>query len=151
MGNYKSSISLLEESLKIKREIFGGSNMNDEVANALHNLGLARFLDNDFERGQEVLEKALSIRKDILGQFHVDVARTLDVLGKVYLAKNIFRLALNSHMEALEIKNKVLGNMSHSLGNAHFTKNSHITNKGRCIFQQIFVTAFLTIMATYIF
>lgn len=114
IGKYKSSISYLEEALEINRKLYGGSDMNVKVADALHNLGLVRFLDKDFERGQVVLEKALSIRKDIHGEFHVDVARTLDVLGKVYLAKNLFSLASNSHREALEIKNKVLGKMSPS-------------------------------------
>lgn len=109
MGNFDSSISCLEESLSLHRQISGGSESNVRVANALHNLGMARFFNKDFNEAQKVLEKALRLRKDILGIYHIDVARTLDVLGKVYITKQIHTLAMSSHMEALSIKIRVLG------------------------------------------
>ena len=114
MGNYPSSIRCLEESLRIYMIEYGGDDENEKIAESLHNLGLARFLNNELDQSQGVLEKALVVRKKIFGDFNVEVARTLDALGKVYLAKGYFSLAMNSHFEALNIKNEILGKENQS-------------------------------------
>ena len=107
--NLNSSIFCLKESLRINRILSRGTDVDEKVAESYHNLGMALFLKKDFDKAQSTLEKALGSRKRLFGTKHVDVARTLDILGKLFAAKGETRLALGCHMDALRIKTELLG------------------------------------------
>lgn len=104
-----SSIFCFKECLRINKILSGGSDVDKKVAETYHNLGMALFLKKNYDKAQRSLERALESRKKLFGIMHVDVARTLDILGKVFAAKEEIHLALGCHTDALRIKTEILG------------------------------------------
>ncbi len=61
-------------------------------------------LQSNDNQALEFVSKALEVLKDVYGsQQHSDIALCLTELGEIYLNKNMFSLALESHKEALTI------------------------------------------------
>mmetsp|Transcript_17821 Transcript_17821/g.22147 ORF Transcript_17821/g.22147 Transcript_17821/m.22147 type:complete len:420 (+) Transcript_17821:83-1342(+) len=115
MGQFEKAESYLEESLRIHRLCVDGTDDNTEVAAALHNLGIVRFLMKDYEGAMDVLARAHKARRNLFGSDNVDVSRSIDALGSVYLMLGEEVKAMTCHREALRVKHVLLGHCHPSL------------------------------------
>lgn len=109
MGDYKRSAEYMEESVRILRKRSGGSDDDVMVTEALHNLGTVKVLMKDFEGARNALDRSLRGRIKILGKYHVDVARTRDSLGLVYMMTGDTARSKSHHKKALLAKDNTLG------------------------------------------
>lgn len=139
MGLYDESTAYLEESLSIHLKVTNANShvtarVDDKVdiTGAYHNLGLVRFLAGDFKMALSYLNTALDRRKKIHGNSHVDVARTLDAIGNIYVKMEEPVSALKYHHSALRIKKSLLGSHHKSvvvsymnIAQAHKQLNEH--------------------------
>lgn len=110
--DYEAAQEFFEESLRIlmKQNSSGeGSETDDMIADAHHNLGLVKSLMEDYKGAKDSLEKALSIRRNLHGKFSAQAARTLDVLGTVYMKIENKSVAMIYYSEALFTKKQILG------------------------------------------
>ena len=119
----KGKRRLEEYVLKIQREMkesFGEEvHLNPLYTTAsriLHHLG-------SYEEALKSQNETFAIRKQILGDQHVDTARSLDALGCTQYKLKDYQNALQSHKEALAIRKQILGDQNvdtarslHSLG-----------------------------------
>eukprot|EP00586_Coscinodiscus_wailesii_P005810 CAMPEP_0172481834 /NCGR_PEP_ID=MMETSP1066-20121228/7966_1 /TAXON_ID=671091 /ORGANISM="Coscinodiscus wailesii, Strain CCMP2513" /LENGTH=234 /DNA_ID=CAMNT_0013244475 /DNA_START=634 /DNA_END=1338 /DNA_ORIENTATION=- len=115
MGQFEKAESYLEESLRIHRLCVDGTDDNTEVAAALHNLGIVRFLMKDYEGAMDVLARAHKARRNLFGSDNVDVSRSIDALGSVHLMLGEEVKAMTCHREALRVKHVLLGHCHPSL------------------------------------
>ena len=73
---------------------------------------LAVFLQEyvaQYDKALEYYQKALEIRKQVLGESHPDVALSYNNIGVVYDAQGYYDRALEYHQQSLEIRKQVLG------------------------------------------
>jgi len=107
---YEAAQEFFEESLRIlMKQKKGTGETDDMIADAHHNLGLVKSLMEDYKGAKESLEKALHIRRQLHGKFSAQAARTLDVLGTVYMKIENKSVAMIYYSEALFTKKQVLG------------------------------------------
>ncbi|MBC7771294.1 MAG: tetratricopeptide repeat protein, partial [Pyrinomonadaceae bacterium] len=84
-----------------------------EVRASVHNtMGLSYLLLCRFENARTELESALSIRRELFGSQHLDVAATLDHLATLNLEQENLDAATSQAGEALEIQRAVTGERS---------------------------------------
>eukprot|EP00586_Coscinodiscus_wailesii_P023503 CAMPEP_0172519992 /NCGR_PEP_ID=MMETSP1066-20121228/291738_1 /TAXON_ID=671091 /ORGANISM="Coscinodiscus wailesii, Strain CCMP2513" /LENGTH=423 /DNA_ID=CAMNT_0013302671 /DNA_START=95 /DNA_END=1366 /DNA_ORIENTATION=+ len=115
LGDFERAESDLEESLRIHRLCVDGTDDNAEVAAALHNLGIVRFLMKNYEGAVGVLARAHKARRNLFGSDNIDVSRSIDALGSVYLMLGDEVKAMTCHREALRVKQVLLGHCHPSL------------------------------------
>jgi eukaryotic-like serine/threonine-protein kinase len=106
LGLYDKAMPLLEEAVAI-----GGARGEHTVqlAQSLNDLGVLRRERGDAVVAAPLLEKALAMRRDLLGREHKDVAVTLVELGRVYQDQGGNDRAEALFREALDIRRRVLG------------------------------------------
>lgn len=81
-----------------------------EVQARLQNvLGIVYQGLGDYDQAIEMLKKALSTRKRIFGESHLEVAETLHALGEAYWYSGDVKAAETPAREALEMRNRLLG------------------------------------------
>ena len=80
------------------------------------NLGYDSYKDGDYNKALEYLNKALDIRKQILGEKHVDTAASYNNIGVVYYSLGDYNKALEYHYKALNIQKKILGGNHKDIG-----------------------------------
>eukprot|EP00956_Cyclotella_meneghiniana_P027923 scaffold63984_cov61-Cyclotella_meneghiniana.AAC.2 len=56
------------------------------------------------DKAMELLQQALSLRKQCLGPNHVDVATTLNNIGRIHVQRDRFNEALGYYQDALHIR-----------------------------------------------
>jgi len=118
---YRNAVVTFEEALRIRTENFGPT--HGLVANLYNNLGVCHMHLKNFMEGRKLLQQALDIQKDLLGQGDDDstalleLADTLCNIGGLNLEwirrqGPDARRALDAEsafLEALELRSKVLG------------------------------------------
>ena len=72
---------LARKNLELAQLTFGDGSL--PVATALHQLGEAQLHRGEQEQAESSIQEALRIRRKLLGNEHLDVARTLCRLGRV--------------------------------------------------------------------
>jgi tetratricopeptide (TPR) repeat protein len=83
------------------------------TSDAAHNLGCALTFAKDYHGAVLKLEEALRLRIECYGtRHHIEVARTVSLLGTVYGHTQEHKQALMWHMEALQMKQKLLSSTS---------------------------------------
>ena len=106
LGVYDKARPLLEKALALGTPVFG---TDARMAQSVHDIGILQAETGDYEAGARSLEKALEMRRAVLGPEHPDVAITLVELGRVYQDQGFNRRSEPLHREALAIRTKVLG------------------------------------------
>ena len=109
--NCAQAIQLLEQALRVlesdlqQQQNSNNSNLNDnlQAASIYHQLGVCYCLEKEFPKALERLAAALQIRE----RHHVDVAPTLDAMGKVYLLQSNLNEALQCHQRAWQMAERV--------------------------------------------
>ena len=107
--DYVSAMEALKEVSQISEQRYGRSHLS--YASALHCIGTVMFHMRNSESQEilQVFERALYIRKLVLGSHHKDVATTLNNIGRVHFDCSDFKEALTYYDEALSIRQDVFG------------------------------------------
>ena len=107
LGLYGPATPLLEEALRIRRQILGREHA--EVARSMSDLaGLLR-RKGEHDRAESLSREALAIQRKLLGDEHLDVANSLGRLGAIRLSRGDYAGADPLLREALAIQRKLLG------------------------------------------
>ena len=115
LGHYDRAQELLEQSLTVRRRVFGAS--HPEVAESLYELGtLAYYGAGDLERAEATFREVIEMRRTLLGDDDPAVAHALNALGLVLISKAELDAAEPVLREALAINRKQLGNVPEQLG-----------------------------------
>ncbi|MFN2516769.1 MAG: CHAT domain-containing protein [Pyrinomonadaceae bacterium] len=104
-GKYGQSLEQFREAL----DLFGKLNNRDEEARTLEHLGQALSHLRRNEEAKAAFERALAIRKSILGEEHPGVASCLNNLAALYQDEGNFDQAETLYRHAVAIYEKVLG------------------------------------------
>ena len=103
---YKEALEVDLRFIQLSEETNG---QNETTAKAYNCLGCDYDDLGDYDKALEYHNKALEIRKDVLGENHPDTADSYSNLGIVYKNLGNYDKALGYHNKALEIKKDVLG------------------------------------------
>eukprot|EP00977_Amphora_coffeiformis_P010226 scaffold2366_cov159-Amphora_coffeaeformis.AAC.30 len=107
-GNVEEAIPFLQNALSVHEYnvMSRGQDPNTSlpVAGVQYQLGLALTLHKDYEQALFALNQARAIRERVLGHNHMDVARTLDAMGKAHFLQGTFESAVECHRQSLSIK-----------------------------------------------
>ena len=107
-GNVEEAIPFLQNALSVHEfnVMSRGQDPNASlpVAGVQYQLGLALTLHKDYEQALFSLNQSRAIRERVLGHYHMDVARTLDAMGKANFLQGSHNAALECHTQALAIK-----------------------------------------------
>jgi len=79
-----------------------------EMANALINKGVKSWQDGKYPKALSAFKQALSIRKKVLGEEHLDTAISYKILALFYFKTNRFKEAYSYMKKAVEIQSRVL-------------------------------------------
>ncbi|MDX2040020.1 MAG: serine/threonine-protein kinase [Acidobacteriota bacterium] len=106
-GNAITAKELLDQGAeKVVRELNGQpalqAKLLDTIGLLYHSIGL-------YDRGQPLLEEALKLRRQTLGNEHADVATSLDHLAEAARVKDDFAKSESLFREALAMRRKLLG------------------------------------------
>lgn len=106
-GDLQRSVECLQKALNLRKaseKSHGGDpEQSVSIAAGYHQLGLALSLKQDYGKALDALKHALKIREAVLGRKGIEVARTLDAIGKVHLFRGDADDALYCHQEAYAI------------------------------------------------
>jgi len=107
LGLYESAVSLVDQSLRKRRAIFGAE--HPEVASTLDHLGEVQALKADYDKAEQNLISALAVRRKLLGNSSLEVAETLDHLAYVMTQQAEYKKAEPLIKESLQIRRAALG------------------------------------------
>jgi tetratricopeptide (TPR) repeat protein len=112
-GDMERSVTCIRKAveLRMKSEISKGRDPRESltVATSYHQLGLALTLHRDYKKALNALFDALEIQQRVLGRKSIDVARTLDAIGKVHLLQGDADESMDCHQEAYATKYELTG------------------------------------------
>jgi serine/threonine protein kinase/Flp pilus assembly protein TadD len=121
LGLTSEAQPLIEQSLQIRRELFGNEHLS--IASSLTWLAAAHRSKGEWGRAQKTAEDALSIYRRLSGEGSLDVALGLRNLGMVHydrseldLAEQLLRESLNIYVDRLGNDNKELTTVLDMLG-----------------------------------
>lgn len=108
LGLYDQAKPLMEESLKIRRGLYGNDHL--AVAESLHGLGGVLWYIGEEDEAEKLFREGLAIRQKLLGSEHPDVAESLNDLASVMHDKGRLEEAEKLYRQALQIERKTRGN-----------------------------------------
>ena len=79
LGLYEPAIRYTTKALAIRMQLYGPSHA--DVAEAVHSLGVLRFLNREYAKAERLLRDALATREGLLGSRHASVAESLASLA----------------------------------------------------------------------
>ncbi len=100
-GNYHSALSFSIDSQKITLEKHGEKSR--QYGTAMNNLGAAYNAQGNSKKAEEFFDKALIIRKNVMGKTHGDTGQTLNNLGTLYQENKEYNKAKLFLKQALKI------------------------------------------------
>jgi serine/threonine protein kinase len=106
IGVYDRARTLLEDSLKLRRQTFGAESM--DVAESLHNLGALTYEKGDYARSETLYREALQLRRRLLGTESLNTADSMAGLGRVLIARGKFAEAEPLVRDALALRRRQL-------------------------------------------
>ena len=106
IGVYDRAQSLMEESLKLRRQTLGAEHA--DVATSLHHLAALAYEKSDYTGSETLHREALALRRRLLGAEHTDVADSMAGLGQTLMALGKFAEAEPLVREALALRQKRL-------------------------------------------
>ena len=90
----------------------------------------ARLEGSSTDKAMELFQQALSLRKQCLGLNHVDVATTLNNIGRIHVQRDRFDEALKYYQNALRIRRVCLGTDSLDYAATAFNAGQSLHQKG---------------------
>lgn len=107
-GHHLQALNDFKKSMAMKLEIHGGDR-NLDVAYSYNCIGIIHDDQFNYTDAKAMYEKALNIRKEILGDNHPDVAQCYWNLGLIYRYRANYPDALRMFHKALSIKMDIFG------------------------------------------
>ena len=101
IGLYQDALTVLKESLELRREIHGEQHI--EVANILNLQGFSFKEIGDYAVAESLYQKALTVQHNVLENKHPDIAETQNNLGVLYRVLGEYDKAENHLSKALKI------------------------------------------------
>ena len=86
--------------------------------------------DSSTSKAMALFQRALALRKQCLGPDHVDVATTLNNIGRIYVQNDQFDQALDYYQDALRIRRESLGTSSLDYAATAFNAGQSLHQKG---------------------
>jgi tetratricopeptide (TPR) repeat protein len=98
--SFADALEYQTKALEIQQEI---NDSKDQIADTLCNFGAIYFsrLKPEHDRALDYLSQAMNIYKEL--NMHVEVMRCYEIIGQVYLEKKQKDIALNYHLQTLQI------------------------------------------------
>lgn len=106
-GEYKKSLSILNNTLVVGKKYLGGQHI--EIANTYNRIGVVYFIQNDYEKALSNYGMALKIRSVSLEEEHPDVIMIYNNMGLVYMNQGHYNKALTNFNKVLSIRLASLG------------------------------------------
>lgn len=119
LGNYPKSIEIFEKCFKIKWQ---NPKPEDDLqtSSILSGLGNVVLELGNYKKGEELHEKALLIRRKILGENHKLTADSYNSLGVAFHGQEIYEKAVENFEIAMELYERLLGVNNKSTALAYF-------------------------------
>lgn len=108
LGLYDKALPLLQEALKIRRQVLGGEHL--DVAKSLNDVAFVLDQKGAYQTAEALDREALAIERRLLGSEHEVVADSLSALAGVLYDKGDYQAAEALWSEALPMQRKLLGN-----------------------------------------
>jgi tetratricopeptide (TPR) repeat protein len=107
-GDLENAVTFLNKALEMHRYIESIQGVDPDsssaVSNSLYQIGLALSLQQDFVTAMGTLKYCRRLREKTLGSKHLDLARTIDAIGKIHLFRGELVDAMECHQQALAMK-----------------------------------------------
>jgi eukaryotic-like serine/threonine-protein kinase len=114
LGLYDRAEALLEQSLTVRRRVFGAS--HPKVAESLYDLGTLYYSAGKLDLAEATFRRVVQMRRKLLGGADPAVAEGLNALGLVFVANAKFDAAEPVLREALAINREHYGNNNEEVG-----------------------------------
>jgi len=104
---YDSAFFYAEKALKIAETEFGKK--DTLYANSIKALGLLYQYSGKLKKAEELFFELLSLRKEILGENHIDYAIVIHMMGGIYKELGEYAKAEKYYLDCLKAKEKIIG------------------------------------------
>ncbi|RDC65533.1 tetratricopeptide repeat protein [Adhaeribacter pallidiroseus] len=128
MGKYEAALQKASQVQQESKAKFG-HDQSKEAADALHITGIVYYYKGEYDRALQFYQKALQLRRKILGDDHPGLCSSYNNIGIIYYRKGEYDQALKYYYQDLEISLKSSGKThldiaaSYSnIGNVYFDK-----------------------------
>eukprot|EP00058_Branchiostoma_floridae_P013401 XP_002598889.1 hypothetical protein BRAFLDRAFT_90085 [Branchiostoma floridae] len=107
----KTGVSVYEESLRVRKTIYGDNTAHPDIAASLHNLGLSWFELGDNKKAISYFEQSLSKMKTLYGDntAHPGIAISLHSLGSAWFEVGDNRKAIGYYQQSLSMQKTFYG------------------------------------------
>ncbi|KAI8499881.1 hypothetical protein Bbelb_221980 [Branchiostoma belcheri] len=129
LGDQRKAISYYEQSLKMKKAIYGEATEHPDIASSLNNIGACWSELGDQRNAISYYEQSLTMKKAIYGETtpHPDIASSLNNIGACWSKLGDQRKAISYHEQSLTMKKAIYGETTPHPGIA-----SSLNNIGKC-------------------
>ena len=135
LGLYDKADELLKEAVRIHRAFPGDE---QALATSLFNRAELKHYQQNYNDAETHYKEALDIQRRVFGEENLQVAHTIDLLGRLYRDRREYGRATESHARALQLRRKLKGDHSlevadslHSLGMIAQAQNDFETAENR--------------------
>ena len=108
LGRHEKALHFLQRAKASQQAYLNRTGENARhclfMARLNHEIGMVHTLKRDFEKAMIHFMEEKNTRYEVQGMDELDQARCIDAMGKVYLMKGEYQLALLYHEEALSIR-----------------------------------------------
>jgi serine/threonine protein kinase len=104
LGLYKEAEPLLENSLKIREQLFGENHL--ETSKSLNSLGELSTQSGNYEKAEHLLTQAAEIQKNLLDKNEIEKTKAMNNLALNYSITGIFDKSDSLYREILNIYNR---------------------------------------------
>jgi serine/threonine-protein kinase len=110
LGLYNEAEPMIENSLKIRSELFGAKSI--ESSKSLTALGILSNLQGNYEKAEELLTEAINIQKDLLPENELEKGKALNELATNYSITGKFDKSDSLYKKVIELyyKNNIKEN-----------------------------------------
>jgi serine/threonine-protein kinase len=129
-GDYAGAEETFREVLAIL-EVAQATEPNRDLGLAQHNLGSALMMRGRLDEAAGLFDRALSLRRQVMGARHLDVAETLANMGGVAYRRKRYDEAAAALEEALDIRRETLGADSLPVGTTLASLGAVLRDAGR--------------------
>ena len=105
-GQYSEATTLIEEALKIRKNLYPEQDHSD-VATSLNNLAFLYQAQGRYTKAETLYKEALTMRKRLYSQDHPDVAQSLNNLAFLYQAQGRYPEAESLYQDALAMRERL--------------------------------------------
>lgn len=103
LNNHKNALNHFKKGLDLRQKYFEGKANNLLIAESLSLIGSEYYDIGDFKEALSFFEKTLKMRKNILGEYHPDIAVCYHNIGSANDALGYYEKSVNNYEQALSI------------------------------------------------